>query len=160
MNWEAIGAVGEVVGALAVVMSLIYVGIQIRQSNQLARAGTFHGINTHYSSIMSQISGDEGLARICRKVKGGEELDPDELERYTAFLNSYFAMLEDVYIQQESGLYAVEIGGSNITNFLAPQYKRFLNTEQTRGWLETEGKEVFSPAFYERVLQQAAVRQD
>ncbi|MEQ8693880.1 MAG: hypothetical protein RIC85_00935 [Gammaproteobacteria bacterium] len=32
MNWDAIGAVGEIVGALAVVVSLIYLASQIRQS--------------------------------------------------------------------------------------------------------------------------------
>ena len=37
MNWEAIGAIGEVIGALAVVASLIYLASQIRQNNKLAR---------------------------------------------------------------------------------------------------------------------------
>lgn len=32
MNWEAIGAVGEFTGAIAVVASLIYLAIQVRQS--------------------------------------------------------------------------------------------------------------------------------
>ncbi len=38
MNWEAIGAVGEIVGALAVVLSLIYLAIQVRQNSNMARA--------------------------------------------------------------------------------------------------------------------------
>jgi len=33
MNWDAIGAVGEVVGAVAVVVTLLYVARQIRQAN-------------------------------------------------------------------------------------------------------------------------------
>ena len=35
INWEAIGAVGEVVGALAVVVSIVYLAIQIRQSGRI-----------------------------------------------------------------------------------------------------------------------------
>ena len=36
MNWEAIGAISEMIGALAVVVSLIYLAFQIRQNtNQL-----------------------------------------------------------------------------------------------------------------------------
>ena len=35
MNWDAIGAVGEIVGALAVVISVIYLAVQIRQTNIL-----------------------------------------------------------------------------------------------------------------------------
>jgi hypothetical protein len=36
MNWDAIGAVGEIVGALTVLITLIYLAIQIRQSNRIA----------------------------------------------------------------------------------------------------------------------------
>ena len=32
MNWEAIGATGEVVGAVAVFATLVYLAIQIRQN--------------------------------------------------------------------------------------------------------------------------------
>ena len=35
MNWDAIGAIGEVVGALAVLITLIYLANQIRQSNRI-----------------------------------------------------------------------------------------------------------------------------
>ena len=40
MNWDAIGAVGEVVGALAVVATLFYLVIQVRQSRQATEANT------------------------------------------------------------------------------------------------------------------------
>jgi len=36
MNWEAIGAVGEIVGALAVVVTLIYLATQVRYAKQAA----------------------------------------------------------------------------------------------------------------------------
>ena len=32
MNWEAIGAIGEVLGAAAVVVTLGYLAVQIRQN--------------------------------------------------------------------------------------------------------------------------------
>ena len=31
MNWEALGAIGEIVGAVAVVLTLGYPGVQMRQ---------------------------------------------------------------------------------------------------------------------------------
>ena len=36
MNWDAIGAVGEITGALAVVLTLGYFGIQIRAAREAA----------------------------------------------------------------------------------------------------------------------------
>ena len=40
MNWDAIGAVGEIVGAFAVVVSLIYLALQIRQTREHAKLET------------------------------------------------------------------------------------------------------------------------
>ena len=40
MNWDAIGAIGEIVGALAVLATLIYLAIQVRQNSVLQRAQT------------------------------------------------------------------------------------------------------------------------
>ena len=36
MNWDAIGAIGEITGALAVVLTLGYFGIQIRAAREAA----------------------------------------------------------------------------------------------------------------------------
>ena len=55
MNWEAIGAVGELIGAMAVVITLVFLGLQVRQSirtmaesNRLERAAA---IDRHADSI-------------------------------------------------------------------------------------------------------------
>ena len=34
MNWEAIGAIGEILGAAGVIITLIYLSGQIRQNNR------------------------------------------------------------------------------------------------------------------------------
>ena len=38
MNWEAIGAVGEILGALAVLLTLLYLGLQLKQNMRLTKA--------------------------------------------------------------------------------------------------------------------------
>lgn len=38
MNWEAIGALGEIVGALAVVISIVYLSTQIRSNTRATKA--------------------------------------------------------------------------------------------------------------------------
>ncbi len=40
MNWEAVSAVGEVVGLLVIIVSLTYVAVQIKQSNNHAMASS------------------------------------------------------------------------------------------------------------------------
>ena len=38
VNWEAVSAIGEIVGAIAVVVTLAYLAVQIRQNTQVARS--------------------------------------------------------------------------------------------------------------------------
>ncbi len=45
MNWDAIGAVGEIVGALAVVVSLVYLAIQVRRQNRESSMLAMHEIS-------------------------------------------------------------------------------------------------------------------
>jgi len=40
MNWDAIGAIGEIVGAVAVFITLVYLSLQIRQNAIQARVST------------------------------------------------------------------------------------------------------------------------
>jgi hypothetical protein len=37
MNWEAVGAIGQILGVIVVVLSLIYVAAQVRQGNRFAK---------------------------------------------------------------------------------------------------------------------------
>lgn len=50
MNWAAIQAVAEAIGAIVVVASLIYLAIQVRQNTRAVRVATYDG--------MVQASGD------------------------------------------------------------------------------------------------------
>ncbi|MFT4815649.1 MAG: hypothetical protein ACI9IQ_001142, partial [Cyclobacteriaceae bacterium] len=38
MNWDAIGALGEVAGALVVIISVVYLASQVRQNTAVSRA--------------------------------------------------------------------------------------------------------------------------
>lgn len=42
MNWDAIGALSELFGAIAVVATLIYLAIQIRQTKESSRTQAYH----------------------------------------------------------------------------------------------------------------------
>jgi hypothetical protein len=57
VNWEAISAIGQIVGALAVVISLIYVAREVRSSAHATRSsfdafavGQTSGLNNSQSS--------------------------------------------------------------------------------------------------------------
>ena len=45
VNWEAISAIGQIVGAIAVVVSLIYLAREIRSNARSARIASLHDVN-------------------------------------------------------------------------------------------------------------------
>jgi hypothetical protein len=88
LDWNAIGAIGEIVGAAAVVVTLIYLTAQIRQNNRNLEESTSSAINQSFASLNSRISSDEAFADLF--VRGREDinvLNPVELERFRAFVS-------------------------------------------------------------------------
>ncbi len=60
MNWDAIGAVGEILGAVAVVVSLVYLSTQIRIQNRESKLSTINNLteqrNTCIASTTNYLS--------------------------------------------------------------------------------------------------------
>lgn len=152
MNWETVGVFAEVVSAVAVVVSLVYVGRQVQQSNIVARADSVHLTNAQWSTMMSLLATDGELAHIYRKAIHGETLDPDEFVRYTGFLMTYIAFVEDVHNQQLAGIYPIDLLDSDVASFLTAQYSRLLKSSQAREWFETEATEFLAPDVHSRML--------
>jgi hypothetical protein len=48
MNWEAIGAIGEVLGAIAVFISLSYLALQIKSNTASMEATSRHRVANEY----------------------------------------------------------------------------------------------------------------
>lgn len=66
MNWDAIGAVDELLGAAGVIFTLGYLAVQIRQSNKIANWETHRSAVTGYSEAMQSVLHDAGAARVWR----------------------------------------------------------------------------------------------
>lgn len=50
MNWEAITSIAEMIGATGVILSLLYVGRELKQSNMMARSATRQEVNSALNS--------------------------------------------------------------------------------------------------------------
>ena len=76
MNWEAAGAIGEIVGAAAVVATLIYFGLQMRQSARVARAESERElIQTWHDASVAFVREGERLLKVLDGFEGLEEDD-------------------------------------------------------------------------------------
>jgi RNA polymerase-interacting CarD/CdnL/TRCF family regulator len=78
MNWEAIGAIGEIVGAFAVVVSLIYLALQIRHSRKAAEAQSTISTADMASRWRGMLLQNSDLSDTLAKANSNETLSPSE----------------------------------------------------------------------------------
>ncbi|MFT4862525.1 MAG: hypothetical protein ACI95C_001746 [Pseudohongiellaceae bacterium] len=55
MNWDAISAIGEILGAVAVLATLIYLATQIRQNTEQVRLNSIQAVNSSNDSAFEPI---------------------------------------------------------------------------------------------------------
>ena len=47
MNWDALGAIGEIVGAVGVIATLAYLAVQVRQNTGAIRGATLNAVTLY-----------------------------------------------------------------------------------------------------------------
>jgi len=83
MNWEAIGAIGQIVGAVLVGITLIYLAVQLRQNTSALKSSAFLTISTLMSSTMEVWATESDLAPLLIKAQAGlDDLSPAERARF------------------------------------------------------------------------------
>lgn len=99
LEWEAISAVAEIVGAAAVVVSLIYLAVQIRQSGRIGRLAAHQSLSDSISAAMEPFYSDTEMSRIWHlAATAPDELSPEERERFGIALYLIFGKFYNAYL--------------------------------------------------------------
>ncbi len=109
MNWEAIGAVGEIVGAAAVVLSIVYLAIQIRRDTTATMASASFDATHSWAQFNEQLlhAPDEVLTLIGRSYRPEaaiEDYSEAEWMRLVILHRTIFQKLEGQYFLFKHGL--------------------------------------------------------
>jgi hypothetical protein len=104
MNWEAIGAVGEILGALAVFITLAYLAVQVRQYTLATRAA----INSAYSDAAREfnlaLATTPELARaLANWPEDPADASPEDQVLVLALLRALFQMWQNGFRQWRDG---------------------------------------------------------
>ena len=95
MNWDAIGAIAELLAAVGVIISLIFVGLQVRKSNAEARLATIQATTDTEVMMVSTLADH---AETWNKVHTGEALEGDvEIRRGIVLFNLLMIDYENRY---------------------------------------------------------------
>jgi hypothetical protein len=151
MNWEAMAAVGELAGALAVIVTLIYLSLQLRQNTRASRLAAVQTASENSSRFSELIAVNPELGELVwRGLREPESLDPVETRRFIAALNVFMRREAVSFYLYKEGVMPDELWAARLGSL-----RGNLNQPGVRLFLETSGNSL--PAdFHELLLQTTA----
>ena len=91
MNWDAIGVAVEIVGAVAVVVSLVYLATQMRQNANAVKASNRDSMANHVTETLLLVASDGELASIFMKGQSDPaSMSDEEAFRFDTLLYTIF----------------------------------------------------------------------
>jgi hypothetical protein len=105
MTLDDLANLGQVIGALAVVISLIYVAYQIRQNTNAVRSATAQAVHEHFSNRYNLVAADAELARIAANgLRDYASLSEQERVRFVATFMSFVSYSQNAFLKWREGL--------------------------------------------------------
>ncbi len=99
MNWQALSAVAEAVAAVGVILSLIYVGVQIRQGAIETRVGVLRAVVNELGRVHDSLAEHGDLADIVVRGFGNyDALSVVERARMSSYLAHMYKLFEQLFV--------------------------------------------------------------
>ena len=97
MNVQDLGAIGELVAAIATVATLVYLAIQIRQNSRSVDAATEDGVTTRFNDINMLVGSNPELGQLLMTgLDQPETLSEAESIQFSflwrCYMNQYFSL--------------------------------------------------------------------
>jgi hypothetical protein len=160
MTLQDLGSIGELVGALAVVVSLAYIAYQIRQNARQLEQNTrsleatmFQASNDAVSRFWALLAQDASLVDIWTRALTGQVLDRTEITRFEALLSIVFCNFESVV--HHSRLSAVDF---NAIEIYGPAIAQLLAVPHVQKWWRRVAPQTFTKEF--RIAIEALLPED
>ena len=104
MNWDALGAIGEVIGAIAVVLTLGYLAVQIKQNTEENRILRAQDLVTANADANALIANNSELSEIVRAgMIDFDTLSEMEQFRFSTIFFSFMSKYDFAYHQRIAG---------------------------------------------------------
>ena len=132
MNWDAIGAIGEIAGALAVVVTLLFLSRQIRETARQIHLNSATEVNSLFNDAFDPIYNNEhNLTLWVEGQRNPASLSEDDLAVFFLFVTRLMAVFDTVVEHFQHGTIPVE-RFDNYRNFIL----LFINSAGGQAWLK------------------------
>ena len=106
MNWDAIGAIAETLGAVGVIASLVYLATQMGQNARATRAATYQQFQQSLkATMMGQLATPDLHRIVIRGVVNHEPLTDEEMGRLRGILYVTVRDLDNAHYQYRLGMF-------------------------------------------------------
>jgi hypothetical protein len=102
VNWDAIGAIAEGLGAIGVIATVIYVALQIRQNSKAIEGATEQALMDQEINVYSVIADHANVFR--RGCANTDDLDEDEDIEFEYLVTATMSQLYSAFVQYQRNL--------------------------------------------------------
>lgn len=140
MNWEAVGAIAELCGAIAVVVTLVYLALQVNQ-NTVAMKGTT--IDAVTDRIFQEQRWAADLAEVFFKIESDpKSVTPPERIKYLSWISAGLRNRQNEFFQHQQGSLDDQIWDATIRTI-----PLFLSEPSARAWWDSGRSSLFADDF-------------
>ena len=109
---EALGNIGDFLGGIGVVVTLLYLAGQIRQNTRASRAETYQGLSSQFASTINSIASSLESTRIYNTgLRDYSELAEEERTQFNFSMHAAFVAFENAFYLQQYGALERELWG-------------------------------------------------
>lgn len=146
MHWEAIGAVGEVLGAIAVIITLFYLSYQLKQNTRQMESGGYTAWANGMYNALSLSLNQPHMNQILYDGWQQGEVNQDTWMPFIMWHQQYLYHLEAVWQMYKRGALDQEIFELEINRAVA-----VLSHGPVRQWWEVGGRNQVSPSLADKL---------
>ena len=151
MNWDALGAIGEIIGAIGVIATLIYLSIQVRSSNTASETSSRQVVTRDYRQIL-QIHLDTEHARVFREgLWDYPNMEYDRRVKFATLIANEALFFQGVFAQYEAGHLEQETYVGYLTWFACQ-----VSTPGGTAWWDEIARALFLPRMISEIDQRIA----
>lgn len=144
MDWTAIGAVAELLGAIAVVVSIGYLALQVRQNTESVRLGSFQSAIDRVAAVNSRTSDPHVADVLARGRQSYFDLSPADRLTFGYYMQERLLMYE-------SSLAMVHLLKPTVREVVEKNIRFHLSFPGVREWWVELGREFLAKDFEDEV---------
>ncbi len=149
---DFLGGIAGMVAAVAVIASLVFVGVQIRSSVRQANIDSYTGVTQLWTNFTAATAASEESWRIFYNgIRDYDSLPREEQARFGFLMGMYFGIHDTVMVHEDLGVWPNK---ETYQRSLDESYHMFIKPGVQAWWRTHQGR-IFAPRVEEYVVNRA-----